>query len=60
MEKIVDFDKQLFYGRCEYQSPDVDSIIYFKSKIPLELGNYYKVKIKSVTGYDLKGEVIYE
>lgn len=56
----IDFDKQLFYGRCEYQSPDVDSIIYFKSKIPLELGNYYKVKIKSITGCDLKGEIIYE
>jgi len=56
----IDFDKQLFYGRCEYQSPDVDSIVFFKSKVPLEIGNYYKVKIKSITGCDLKGEIIYE
>ena len=31
--------------------------IFFKSKHPLEIGKYYKVKITRVIGYDLKGEV---
>lgn len=56
----VDYDLQMFYGRCQYQAPDVDSLVLFKAKIPIMQGEYYKVKIKSVTGYDLKGEVIYE
>ena len=56
----IDFEKQLFYGRCEYQTPDVDSLVLFKSKMPLEIGNYYKVKITNVSGCDLKGELIYE
>ena len=56
----IDYDRQLFFGRSMYQTPEVDSLVFFKSKIPLEIGNYYKVKIKSVSGYDLKGEIIYE
>ena len=56
----VDYDKQMFYGRSEYQAPDVDSIVFFKSKEPVMQGVYYKIKIKSVSGYDLKGEVVYE
>jgi ribosomal protein S12 methylthiotransferase len=56
----VDYDKQMFYGRSQYQAPDVDSIVFFKSNEPICQGEYYKVKIKGVTGYDLKGEVIYE
>lgn len=56
----IDYDRQLFFGRSMYQTPEVDSLVFFKSKIPLEIGNYYKVKIKSVSGDDLKGEVVYE
>ena len=56
----IDYDRQMFYGRSQYQAPDVDSIVYFKSKQPVMQGCYYKVKIKSVSGYDLKGEVVYE
>lgn len=56
----IDYDKQMFFGRSMYQTPEADSIVYFKSKIPLDIGGYYNVKIKSVSGYDLKGEVVYE
>lgn len=56
----VDYDRQMFYGRCMYQAPDVDSLVFFKSKEPVMQGVYYKVKIKSTSGYDLKGEVVYE
>ena len=53
----IDFDRRLFFGRSEYQTPEADNLIFFKSSKPLEIGNYYKVKITKVFGYDLKGEV---
>ena len=56
----IDFDSQMLFGRSEYQTPDVDSIVFFKSSEPVELGNFYKVKITRVFGSDLKGEVVYE
>ena len=56
----IDFDRQLFFGRSQYQTPEADTLILFKSKIPVEIGSYYRVKITGVSGYDLKGEIIYE
>ena len=53
----IDYDRQLFFGRSEYQTPEADTLVFFKSKHPLEIGKYYKVKITRVIGYDLKGEV---
>lgn len=53
----IDYDRQLFFGRSEYQTPEADTLVFFKSKRPLEIGNYYKVKITKVMGYDLKGEI---
>ena len=53
----VDFDKQLFFGRSQYQTPEADTLVFFKSKKPIEIGRYYKVKITKVKGYDLQGEV---
>ena len=51
----IDYKKAKFFGRSEYQSPEIDSLIYFKSKERLELGEYYKIKIKRVHEYDLIG-----
>ena len=53
----IDYDRQLFFGRSEYQTPEADTLVFFKSKHPLEIGKYYKVKITKSMGYDLKGEV---
>ncbi len=53
----IDYDRQLFFGRSEYQTPEADTLVFFKSKHPLEIGRYYKVKITRVIGYDLKGEI---
>lgn len=53
----IDYDRQLFFGRSEYQTPEADTLVFFKSKHPLEIGKYYKVKITRSMGYDLKGEV---
>lgn len=56
----IDYDRQLFFGRCVYQTPEADTLVFFKSKKPVEIGGFYKVKIKKVKGYDLEGEVVYE
>lgn len=54
----IDYQKAKFFGRTQYQSPEIDTLVYFKSKERLELGNYYNVKIKRVKEYDLIGEKI--
>ncbi|MBQ8451495.1 MAG: 30S ribosomal protein S12 methylthiotransferase RimO [Clostridia bacterium] len=54
----IDYDKQLFFGRCEYQTPEADTLVFFKSKFPIEIGKFYKVKITKVRGYDLQGEIV--
>lgn len=51
----IDYDKRLYFGRSQYQTPEADSLVYFKTKQPLELGQYYNIKIKRVIGYDLQG-----
>lgn len=54
----IDYHKGLFFGRSQYQSPEIDTICYFKSDTITEIGSVYKVKIKKVRGYDLVGERI--
>lgn len=50
-------DGQLGYGRSEFQSPDIDTLTYFTSNKPLEIGTFYNVRIDKVKGYDLFGHV---
>lgn len=54
----IDFDKQLFYGRSEFNAPEIDTLVYFKSDFPLMIGNVYKVKIEkcefNLYGYAVK------
>lgn len=52
----IDYDKNLFVGRAEFQAPDVDGRVYFSARNVL-VGNYYKVKIVDCDDYDLYGEV---
>ena len=54
----IDYDKQMFVGRTEFNAPDVDTKVYFKSQTPVEAGNFYKVKIKKVRKLDLVGVVV--
>ena len=53
----IDYEKGLFFGRMQYQTPEADTLVFFKSKQPLEVGRYYNVKITKVIGYDFKGEI---
>jgi ribosomal protein S12 methylthiotransferase len=48
----------LFIGRTEYDSPEVDNEILITSSTPLQNGNYYQVRITKADFFDLYGTVI--
>ncbi|HEY8423327.1 MAG TPA: 30S ribosomal protein S12 methylthiotransferase RimO [Clostridia bacterium] len=50
----IDFSKKLFYGRTQYNAPEVDTLVYFTGDYA-EIGNFYDVKITESWTYDLKG-----
>jgi ribosomal protein S12 methylthiotransferase len=52
----IDYERNLFYGRTEYNAPDIDGKVYFKGKFA-DVGKFYYVRITGVSGYDLKGEI---
>ncbi|MGN0771785.1 MAG: 30S ribosomal protein S12 methylthiotransferase RimO [Christensenellales bacterium] len=54
----VDYDRQVFYGRTQFDAPDIDTVVYFTSKRPVDIGLIYKVKITGVDGEDSIGELI--
>lgn len=54
----IDYEAGMLFGRTQYQSPEIDTVVYFNTSLPLELGKMYKVKIKKVRGYDLVGQVV--
>ncbi|MCH5155923.1 MAG: 30S ribosomal protein S12 methylthiotransferase RimO [Clostridiales bacterium] len=56
MYEDVDFDKNKFVGRADFQAPQVDGVVYFKGT-GLEVGRYYNVQITKSTNYDLYGKV---
>ncbi len=53
----IDYDKQLFFGRSMYQTPEADNLVYFKSRHAIDIGKIYKVRITKVKGYDFVGEI---
>lgn len=55
----VDYDRQLFFGRTEYSAPGIDTLVYFSSDFPLEIGKVYRVKIEE-TGFHLTGRCVKE
>ena len=46
-----------FIGRSEYDAPDVDGVVYVRSKGPLKIGDFVQVKITDAYEYDLAGVV---
>lgn len=54
----VDYEQQLFYGRTQYQAPEIDNLVMFKSKDLVNVGEVYNVMITGIKGDDLKGEKI--
>ena len=53
----IDYKKGMFYGRTEYNAPEIDTVVYFKSAFPVEIGNVYMVKINGGS-FNLVGETI--
>ncbi len=50
--------KKVYYGRSEFEAPEIDGKILVKSDTPLEVGEFYKVTITSAYIYDCLGEVV--
>lgn len=44
--------------RNEYNSPNIDTVIYVDATKQLKIGEFYKVKITDLQGIDLKGEIL--
>lgn len=45
--------KEIYVGRSQYQTPDIDGQILIKSKKPLKINEFTQVKIKQAGIYDL-------
>lgn len=52
----IAYNKGMFYGRNEWNAPDVDTQVFFTSDIPLDIGEYYNVDIDK-TAFHLFGKV---
>ncbi len=50
----VDFDKKMFMGRAEFQTPGVDGVVYFSGN-EVDVGRFYDVTITDCDDYDLYG-----
>lgn len=51
---IVDREEDDYYvGRSEYDSPEVDPEILIEKTIPLQIGEFYEVKVTSVQPFEL-------
>lgn len=53
----IDYDLQVFYGRSQYDAPEIDTKVYFVANKPLEIGKIYKVRIEELNGEDYFGRV---
>lgn len=54
----IDYSKARFFGRSQYQSPEIDTLVYFKSSERADIGEFYNIKIKRVKDYDLYGDKV--
>ncbi len=54
----IDYDKQMFVGRAQFQSPEIDNVIYFTADKEVHIGAFYNVEITDTMGLDLVGRII--
>lgn len=54
----IDYDKQMFVGRCQSQAPDIDNVTLFSADVEVRIGEFYNVEILGADGIDLVGKVI--
>ena len=54
----IDYDKNKFYGRTQYNAPDIDTYVYFDAQ-NAEIGEMYDIMITGLCGgYDLRGRLL--
>ena len=56
---VEGFDKyaECYFGRSEYQAPEIDSKIFFSEKNKVNIGNYVDITIEEVLDYDIIGQL---
>jgi ribosomal protein S12 methylthiotransferase len=54
----IDYDKQMFVGRADFQAPDIDNLVYFTADKEVHVGEYYDVEVVGADGIDLVGKVL--
>ncbi len=59
VEGVAD-DGIFYYGRTYAEAPEIDSLIYFTSEEPLNIGEFTRVKVVNTDDYDLIGVVVDE
>jgi ribosomal protein S12 methylthiotransferase len=57
---IVEGKEEMWYGRNQEMSPNIDGLIYFKSDNNIQIGTMVYVKITDSSEYDLIGVVCHE
>jgi len=58
LKVIVDAEEEDYYvGRTEFDSPDVDNLVFITKEQPLTIGEFYPVTITEAAPYDLFGTV---
>lgn len=55
---IDNFDDEYYYGRTEWDSPEVDPEVLISTDTELEIGNFYQVEITDATPFELFGKVL--
>ncbi|MCL2435844.1 MAG: TRAM domain-containing protein, partial [Lentimicrobiaceae bacterium] len=56
MRVLIDRKEDDFYvGRTEFDSPEVDNLVYVNTDNALKIGEFYSVLIKEAESYDLFG-----
>ena len=55
---VIDREEGDYYiGRTQYDSPEVDCEVLIEKQTPLEVGQFYLVRITRAEEFDLYGEV---
>ena len=58
---VEGFDKyaECYFGRSEFDAPEIDAKIFFASEKPLRIGDFVEVEILEAMDYDLMGEAVF-
>lgn len=57
---VEGFDKyaECYFGRSEFDAPEIDAKVFFASQNPLRIGDFVEVEILEAMDYDLMGEAV--